>query len=109
MAPFFTIIIYTFISLISLILIHNIILFLFDTLTIPKSKNMVQIANKNYENIYKIVSKIDSAHDTDTEITPINSLPNININNNENNITINNNDSEIMKNELTNYLRNEIY
>jgi len=112
MELFFSIIIYSFFSITLLLLIHNVILFLFDTLTIPKSKDMIKIISKNYENIHKILLNVNDNFNYSSEITPINLLPNLKnnvMNNKLNDDDDNNNDSDdTMKNELENYLRNEI-
>lgn len=73
-----------------------------ETLTISKSKDMLQITNKNYKNIYEILSqsvyenKPTKIYKNDDDITPIDSLPN----------SMSTNDD--MKNELTNYLRQQL-
>lgn len=72
---------------------------------------MIKIINKNYENIYKIVSNTNNDFDySSSEITPINLLPNLNNNDTSNNGNVNDNDTndDVMRNELANYLRNEI-
>jgi hypothetical protein len=93
-------------SIIFIFLIHNIINFLLETLTISKTKDMIQITNNNYKNIYEVLSyQIQDKKDEEEKekiekenITLIDSLPNI--------ITINKCDD--MKNELTNYLREQL-
>lgn len=73
-----------------------------ETLTISKSKDMLQITNKNYKNIYEILSqsvyenKPPEIYKNNNDITPIHSLPN----------SMSTNDD--MKNELTNYLRQQL-
>jgi hypothetical protein len=102
-------------SIIFIFLIHNIINFLLETLTVSKTKDMIQITNNNYKNIYEVLS-----HQIQENITPIDSLPNT-INTNTNTIntnTINTNTNTIntissdkdddMKNKLTNYLREQL-
>jgi hypothetical protein len=95
-------------SIIFIVLIHNIINFLLETLTISKTKDMIQITNNNYKNIYEVLSRqsqenisqenIFQENISQENITLINSLPN----------TISFNESNNMKNELTNYLREEL-
>jgi len=46
-----------FFSIIFIFLIHNILNFLLETLTISKTKDMIQITNQNYKNIYDILSQ----------------------------------------------------
>jgi hypothetical protein len=107
-------------SITFIFLIHNIINFLLETLTVSKTKDMIQITNNNYKNIYEVLS-----HQIQENITPIDSLPNT-INTNTNTIntnTINTNTNTIntntintissdkdddMKNKLTNYLREQL-
>lgn len=90
-------------SIIFIFLIHNIINFLLETLTISKTKDMLQITNKNYKNIYDILSQsiynenLQTTYKNNNDITLIDSLPNNAINDNDN-----------MKNELTNYLRQQL-
>jgi hypothetical protein len=94
-----------FFSIIFIFLIHNILNFLLETLTISKTKDMIQINNQNYKNIYDILSQninIDNTNikekekeNNDDNITFIDSLPNIISDDN-------------MKNELTNYLREQL-
>ncbi len=75
-----------------------------ETLTVSKTKDMLQIANNNYKNIYEILlnnenlKKNDTIddNDNDNDVTFINLLPN--------NIS----DDDGMKNELTNYLRQQL-
>lgn len=79
-----------------------------ETLTISKTKDMIQITNNNYKNIYEVLSRqsqenisqenIFQENISQENITLINSLPN----------TISFNESNNMKNELTNYLREEL-
>ncbi len=99
-----------FFSIIFIFLIHNILNFLLETLTISKTKDMIQISNENYKNIYDILSQnIDNKNINQNNtrqnddisskdflpITPIDSLPNIISDDN-------------MKNELINYLREQV-
>jgi len=93
-----------FFSIIFIFLIHNIINFLLETLTVSKTKDMLQIANTNYKNIYDILSNNENLkkndtiddNDNDNDVTFIDLLPN--------NINV----DDGMKNELTNYLRQQL-
>jgi hypothetical protein len=115
-------------SIIFIFLIHNVINFLSETLTISKTKDMIQITNNNYKNIYEVLSRQCqeniSKENTSKEntlkentskenklkenkfqenvshenITLIDSLPN----------SISFNECDDMKNELTNYLREQL-
>ena len=105
-------------TIIFIFLIHNVINFLLETLTISKTKDMIQITNNNYKNIYEVLSRQcqeniskenTSKENTSKEnkfqenvsqenITLIDSLPN----------SISFNECDDMKNELTNYLREQL-
>jgi hypothetical protein len=92
-------------SIIFIFLIHSIINFLLETLTISKTKDMIQITNNNYKNIYEVLSQQsqvnilqEQENAYDENITPIDSLPN----------TISFDENDDMKNELTNYLREQL-
>jgi len=100
-------------SITFIFLIHNIINFLLETLTVSKTKDMIQITNNNYKNIYEVLS-----HQIQENITPIDSLPNT-INTNTNTIntntintntinTISSDKDDDMKNKLSNYLREQL-
>jgi hypothetical protein len=91
-----------FFSIIFIFLIHNILNFLLETLTISKTKDIIQITNQNYKNIYNILSQnIDDDNkdlkekENKNNITLIDSLPNAISDDN-------------MKNELANYLREQL-
>ena len=90
-------------SIIFIFLIHNVINFLLETLTISKTKDMIQITNNNYKNIYEVLSReykenLSNENLSNENITMIDSLPN----------TILFNENDDMKNELTNYLREQL-
>lgn len=102
------------ISAIIIYLIHNILHFLFDALTVPKVKDLVQITNKNYKNICDILTKnqnqpnhnqnqniIDiDPFDLNISATPISLLPTSDMNANISET----NDAKL---ELKNYLKEE--
>lgn len=95
-------------SIIFIFLIHNIINFLLETLTVSKTKDLVQITEQNYKNIYDILSQ--SIHNQnnikstitnleltkDDNVTLIDLLPN------------NLSTDDEMKTELANYLRQQL-
>jgi hypothetical protein len=83
-------------SILFIYLLHSIFLFLSNALTIPKTKDIVQITNDNYKNIYEMLAK-KTEDDEFQNLTPIDSLPNNSITNNDD-----------MKNELSSYLRNQL-
>lgn len=110
-------------SIIFIFLIHNVINFLSETLTISKTKDMIQITNNNYKNIYEVLYRqsqenifqqntlkenalkenalkenILKENAFQENITLIDSLPN----------AISFNERDDMKNELTNYLREQL-
>jgi hypothetical protein len=91
-------------SIIFIFLLHNIIFFLLESLTIYKKKDIFQITNDNYKNIYEVLlnnNNQKNENETTTEnLTPINSLPN--------SISMSLNNADDMKYELTNYLRQQI-
>jgi len=97
-------------SIIFIFLIHNIINFLLKTLTTSKTKNIVEITNQNYKNIYDVLSQNNSNIKSSLEDDYNN-----NFMNDDNSTLINllpnklstSNDDE-MKNELTNYLRQQL-
>lgn len=93
----------TVISAIIIYLIHNILNLLSETLTVPKVKDLVQITNKNYENIYNILSSNNSENfnklpnsNLELDTTPINLLPS----------SIENEES--IKSQLKNYLKEQL-
>jgi hypothetical protein len=96
-------------SIIFIFLIHNIINFLLESLTIHKKKDILQITNDSYKNIYEaLLNNNENENEKEKEkekekeiITPINSLPNKINSNNSNKL----NNLDNMKNELSNYLR----
>jgi len=47
---------FTILSIILIFLVHHLILFFKSTLTVPKIKDLVNTSNKQYENIYNIIS-----------------------------------------------------
>jgi hypothetical protein len=88
-------------SIIFIFLIHNIINFLLETLTVSKTKDIIQLTNNNYRNIYELLShqkKENISQEINFKITPIHSLPN----------SISSIEGNNMKNELTNYLREQL-
>lgn len=102
------------ISAIIIYLIHNILYFLYDTLTVPKVQDLVQITNKNYENICDILVNNNNLlvnnnlhtnsmigldpSDLNISATPISLLPTTNM------TTGDDNDAKL---ELQNYLKSE--
>jgi hypothetical protein len=108
------------ISAIIIFLINNILCLLSDTLTIPKVKNLVQITNKNYENIYNILSNNNSSNNNSSNNSsnyPSNYLSDDPSNYPLNDIIINStpinllptsDNEESIKSELKNYLKEQL-
>jgi hypothetical protein len=100
----------TIFSFILIFLIHYLIIYFTNTLTVPKIKYLENDAHKKYESIYNIISEKNKTEIDKKEIleknnydeynndstTDIHSLP----------ITINNPDE--MKNELKSFLKNQL-
>jgi hypothetical protein len=66
------------ISIILIFLLHYLFIFFKETLTVPKIKDLVNVPNKKYENMYNIISKNngingsnESANYTDIDLLPI--------------------------------------
>jgi len=92
----------TLVSLILIFIIHNLINFFKSTLTVPKIKDLVNNPNKQYDDIYNIISSQNI--ETSTQQT----------NFNKNKFSYNDDDllpkSETdMKNELKNFLKKQLY
>ena len=112
--------IYTFqiilISLILIILAHYLYIFFKDTLTIPKTNDLVN--SKQYQEIIDIIKNKQYVNTNDNNISNYDNNNNNNTNNNNNNNTNTNNinntnnnnqlkiDKTEMKNELKNFLKN---
>jgi len=88
----------TIISIISIILVHHLFDFLKKTLTIPKTKDLVNSPSQKYENMYNIISNEDNSYkkniENTSDYTLIDLLPK-----EEENTNID------MKNELKNFLK----
>jgi len=112
-------------SLIFIFLIHHIINFLKNTLTVTKIKDIVNLQNEKYDNILSILSNSNSTLNKEynnfiplnnnniNNSTPISSLDNINYNignnteNNSVNNSGNNSGNNKMKNELKNFIKSQ--
>lgn len=106
------------ISVIVILIIHNIFLFFQNNLTAPKVKDFVNKPNERYKEIYNIIdnANVENQNLTKTineikknnikNTTNIDNIPNIIPANdiNENLIIENNNNNNSMKNELKNFL-----
>ena len=70
------------ISIIFILIVHNILHFLRDTLTIPKIRDLVHAPNEKYERIYNIINTNDTTPPIPAQpsekangTTPIDSIP----------------------------------
>lgn len=96
------------ISIIFIILVHNILLYFKSTLTVPKIKDLVTSSNKRYQDIYNIISKNDYNNDDSlnpNSYTSIDLLPS-----SSNTITdyITNDETTMMKDELKSFLKKQL-
>ena len=102
------------ISLILIIIIHNLFIYFKDNLTAPKVKDFINKPNKNYEEIFSIIdNKENNINKSSITTSNIDSLPNIenilpsnNLINNNNNIIKDEKKNDDMKLELKKFLNN---
>jgi hypothetical protein len=97
----------TIFSLILIFLIHYLIIYFTNTLTVPKIKYLENDAHKKYESIYNIIAK---KNNSDLEIFEKN---NCDVYNNDSttdihSLPININNTDEMKNELKSFLKNQL-
>jgi hypothetical protein len=98
----------TIVSIILIFLVHYLFNFFKETLTVPKIKDLVNVPNKKYENIFNIISKTNETPNyTDIDLLPIQT--NIEPQTTENNEQKWNNqpDADSMKNELKSFLKKQ--
>jgi hypothetical protein len=76
-------------SLVFIALIHHLILFLMNTLTVPKVKDLIKTPQEKYDKIYSIIQNVPPLGQQDT--TPLDLSP----------------DSD-MKTELMNFLKQQM-
>jgi len=94
----------TIISITIIFLVHYLFNFFKETLTVPKIKDLVNIPNKKYENMFNIISKKNTESYTEIDL-----LPNLDTNTNLNLVeTKSSLDSDSMKNELKNFLKKQL-
>jgi len=101
------------ISIIFILIVHNILYFLRDTLTIPKIRDLVNTPNEKYERIYNIINNNETTSQSinTNGTTSIDSIPPINVSNissNASNIKVSSQTKENMKNELKNFMKTHI-
>ena len=96
------------ISLIIIIILHNLFIFFKNNLTAPKIKDFVEKPSKDYEDIYKIINNnenVDNNSTTNLENLPIKKVKFQESNYNDNVNLINDKNRNIdMKMELKNFL-----
>ena len=99
------------ISIIFILIVHNILHFLTDTLTIPKIKDLVNAPQNKYEDIYRTINQKTSysavpenekIHGT----TDINSIPSISTDSLLPKVPVKANQD--MKNELKNFMKKQL-
>lgn len=86
----FNIILSIIISLIIIVILHNLFIFFKNNLTVPKIKDFIEKPSKDYEDIYKIINSANN--------TTINTANNTTNNTTNNNNSINNNDTTSLEN-----------
>lgn len=84
----------TILSIIFIFLIHQLIIFFKENLTIPKIKDLVNTPSQKYENIYQIISQDKEKQDIIQELQKEDLLPKQDIKN--------------MKNELKSFLKEQL-
>ena len=63
------------ISLIIIIILHNLFIFFKNNLTAPKIKDFVEKPSKDYEDIYKIINNNENIDNNSTTTTNLENLP----------------------------------
>ena len=107
----------TIISIVLIFLVHYLFNFFKSTLTVPKIKDLVNIPNQKYKNMYNIISKnnenlnnenLNNENNNQHNYTDIDLLPKLDTEfiSNTDSISISNSDS--MKNELKNFLKKQL-
>jgi len=84
----------TLVSIIFIFLVHHLISFLRETLTVPKIRDLVNKPNEKYTNIFKTINNDNSI----TTIDDLNLFEDFSNNKNDN----------IMKNELKSFLKKQL-
>ena len=91
----------TIISIILIFLVHYLFNFFKETLTVPKIKDLVNVPNKKYENMYNIISKNNESN-VSHNYTDIDLLPKFD------DEMVPKPDADSMKNELKNFLKKQL-
>ena len=96
----------TIISIILIFLVHYLFNFFKETLTVPKIKDLVNVPNKKYENMYNIISKnnenTNSQNYTDIDLLPTQIEENVEPKWDKSH------DADSMKNELKSFLKKQL-
>jgi hypothetical protein len=98
----------TIVSIILIFLVHYLFNFFKETLTVPKIKDLVNVPNKKYENMYNIISKNNENKNNYTDIDLLPIQPDRQDENKIEPIWDNSLDSNSMKNELKNFLKKQL-
>ena len=96
----------TIISIILIFLVHYLFNFFKETLTVPKIKDLVNVPNKKYENMYNIISK-NNENNEPTNYTDIDLLPTQLLTNVESKWD-KSSDADSMKNELKSFFKKQL-
>ena len=105
----------TIISIVLIFLVHYLFNFFKSTLTVPKIKDLVNIPNQKYKNMYNIISKNNETFNNENSnnennnqhnYTDIDLLPKLDTEFIPN--TDSNSNSDSMKNELKNFLKKQL-
>jgi hypothetical protein len=96
-------------SIVLIFLVHYLFNFFKETLTVPKIKDLVNVPNKKYENMYNIISK-NNENNEPTNYTYIDLLPTQPHNQIEEKDTKwdKSLDADLMKNELKSFLKKQL-
>jgi hypothetical protein len=98
------------ISIILIFLVHYLFNFFKETLTVPKIKDLVNVPNKKYENMYNIISKnngiSEPANYTDIDLLP--TQPHNKIEENDYQKWDKSSDADSMKSELKSFLKKQL-
>jgi hypothetical protein len=84
----------TIISIILIFLVHYLINFFKDTLTVPRIKDLVNVPAKKYENMFNVISNNNTSEEILNEYTIRDLLPSTDINE--------------MKNELKSFFKKQL-
>ena len=79
------------ISILFIFLVHHLIFFLKNTLTIPKTKDLVRTTNKKYDTIYSVINETPLTDSSYIDLLPVTEAS-----------------STTMKDELKNFLKEQL-